>query len=123
MEPLCGTTRFATTLSSSPDAATDDPQEWPAVPVHPMAARVDSGQEAEAGRRRCGYAPMTEVRYHPADVLEFMEAMYDYRQLSSRLFPTWAEVLAVLKSLGYAKRVRKPPAKRIGAPERLMARP
>jgi hypothetical protein len=35
--------------------------------------------------------------------MEFMQAMHDYKQQSGRMFPTWSEVLEVLKSLGYAK--------------------
>lgn len=34
---------------------------------------------------------------------EFMNAMMDYRRRSGRLFPTWSEVLEVLKLLGYQK--------------------
>jgi len=37
--------------------------------------------------------------------LEFMQAIRAYKQSSGRLFPTWSEVLEVLRSLGY----RKPP--------------
>lgn len=38
----------------------------------------------------------------PAE-LEFMKAMQEYKQSSGRMFPTWSEVLEVLKTLGYAK--------------------
>jgi hypothetical protein len=34
---------------------------------------------------------------------EFMQAMQDYKQSSGRMFPTWSEVLEVLKALGYLK--------------------
>ena len=34
---------------------------------------------------------------------EFIQAMHDYKQSSGRMFPTWSEVLEVLKALGYAK--------------------
>ena len=34
---------------------------------------------------------------------EFIQAMHDYKQASGRMFPTWSEVLEVLKALGYAK--------------------
>ncbi len=32
-----------------------------------------------------------------------MQAMHDYKQSSGRMFPTWSEVLEVLKALGYEK--------------------
>ena len=35
--------------------------------------------------------------------MEFMHAMHDYKQSSGRMFPTWSEVLEVLKALGYQK--------------------
>jgi hypothetical protein len=35
--------------------------------------------------------------------MEFMQAMHDYKHQSGRMFPTWSEVLEVLKSLGYEK--------------------
>ena len=35
--------------------------------------------------------------------MEFMQAMHDYKQSSGRMFPTWSEVLEVIKALGYAK--------------------
>jgi hypothetical protein len=43
-----------------------------------------------------------EREYNKAE-LEFMQAMQDYKQRSGRMFPTWSEVLEVLKSLGYQK--------------------
>ena len=35
--------------------------------------------------------------------LEFMQAMQAYKLSSGRMFPTWSEVLEVLRSLGYQK--------------------
>lgn len=40
---------------------------------------------------------------HSNAELEFMQAMQDYKQSSGRMFPTWSEVLEVLKTLGYTK--------------------
>ena len=45
-----------------------------------------------------------------------MLAMKDYKQRSGRMFPTWSEVLEVLRELGYEKVADKtlpqPPAER-----------
>jgi hypothetical protein len=41
----------------------------------------------------------------PAAEEEFQRAMEDYKNASGRMFPTWSEVLEVLKSLGYEKRL------------------
>jgi hypothetical protein len=35
--------------------------------------------------------------------MEFMQAIQVYKQKSGRMFPTWSEVLEVLRSLGYQK--------------------
>ena len=35
--------------------------------------------------------------------MEFMLAMNEYKQQSGRMFPTWSEVLEVLRGLGYEK--------------------
>ena len=40
----------------------------------------------------------------PADVVEFMTAMDDYKRRHGRPFPNWSEVLQVVKSLGYARK-------------------
>jgi hypothetical protein len=39
----------------------------------------------------------------PADLLEFTQAMQQYKHRSGRMFPTWSEVLEVLYDLGYRK--------------------
>ena len=39
----------------------------------------------------------------PHDVLEFIQAIDDYKRLHNRPFPNWSEVLDVLKTLGYEK--------------------
>jgi hypothetical protein len=39
----------------------------------------------------------------PADAAEFEAAMAEYKRRSGRQFPTWSEVLEVLRALGYAK--------------------
>ena len=51
------------------------------------------------------------TRAHPAtgdrdlmpDEVEFAKAIYEYKRKTGRQFPSWAEVLDVLKSLGYVK--------------------
>lgn len=40
---------------------------------------------------------------YTADELEFMQAIQAYKKKHNRPFPTWHEVLAIVKSLGYRK--------------------
>ena len=42
------------------------------------------------------------------DDIEFQAAMEQYKRRSGRQFPTWSEILEVLRSIGYAKRIWKP---------------
>ena len=39
----------------------------------------------------------------PAEVVEFITAMDQYKREHQRPFPNWSEVLEVLKSLGYSR--------------------
>lgn len=47
--------------------------------------------------------PTTCERDYTQDEVEFMRAMDEYKRKSGRMFPTWSEVLEVLRGLGYAK--------------------
>jgi hypothetical protein len=38
-----------------------------------------------------------------AEVIEFITAIDEYKRLYQRPFPSWSEVLDIVKSLGYAK--------------------
>jgi hypothetical protein len=39
----------------------------------------------------------------PAEVLEFIQAIDEYKRVQRRPFPTWSEVLEILKMLGYER--------------------
>jgi len=51
--------------------------------------------------RRRQIDPTTCERDYSADEIEFMKAMDDYKRRSGRMFPTWSEVLEVVRGLGY----------------------
>ena len=53
--------------------------------------------------RRRQIDPTTCERDYTADEIDFMTAMDDYKRRSGRQFPTWSEVLEVVRSLGYRK--------------------
>ena len=40
----------------------------------------------------------------PEDVLEFIQAIDDYKRQENRPFPTWSEILDIVKSLGYDRK-------------------
>lgn len=73
--------------------------------IHPKAtAKASRAAYArrDSGRRRF-VDPATCERVYSESEVEFMKAMEEYKKSSGRLFPTWSEVLEVLKSLGYEK--------------------
>ncbi|HUG93749.1 MAG TPA: hypothetical protein VML55_23165 [Planctomycetaceae bacterium] len=53
--------------------------------------------------RRRQIDPTTCERDYSAEEVEFMRAMDEYKRRSGRQFPTWSEVLEVLRAMGYRK--------------------
>jgi hypothetical protein len=51
--------------------------------------------------------PTTCERDYSLDEVEFMKAMDDYKRKSGRMFPTWSEVLEVVRGLGYEKQAKE----------------
>lgn len=64
--------------------------------------RVEPDRRVKAERRR-QIDPTTCERDYSIDEVEFMNAMDQYKRKSGRMFPTWSEVLEVIRSLGYRK--------------------
>ena len=120
MEPVKSKTRRTTAVSTTSTgttgstAATDDTQEWVNRRATAQATRAANARQA-SGRRRF-VDPTTCERDYSAAEMEFMQAMSDYKQSSGRMFPTWSEVLEVIKALGYAKPESFAAAKAEGAP-------
>jgi hypothetical protein len=63
--------------------------------------RANAARKA-SGRRRFVDPTTCDLDYSAAE-LEFMSAIQAYKLSSGRNFPTWSEVLEVLRDLGYAK--------------------
>lgn len=59
--------------------------------------------DRRAVERRRQIDPTTCERDYQPDEVEFMKAMDDYKRRSGRMFPTWSEVLEVVRDLGYRK--------------------
>ena len=75
-----------------------------AIPVA-IDRRNQSDGERKKHRveRRRQVDPTTCEREYNDDEIAFMKAMDHYKRDNRRPFPTWSEVLEVLRSLGYAK--------------------
>jgi hypothetical protein len=70
----------------------------------PVAVDRRSGTDRRyQGERRRQVDPTTcEKDYNDEEII-FMKAMDQYKRSNRRPFPTWSEVLEVLRSLGYRK--------------------
>ena len=81
--------------------AEDEGRGWTDRRATAQALRAATARNA-SGRRRF-VDPTTCDRDYSQAEREFMQAMQDYKQRSGRMFPTWSEVLEVLRDLGYEK--------------------
>src|SRR6266571_2768984 len=70
------------------------------VALDRRAGRKHGKDEPE--RRRL-VDPTTCEREYTEEEIEFMKAMDQYKRDNRRPFPTWSEVLEVLRALGYRK--------------------
>ena len=55
------------------------------------------------GRRRSEDRKSAEEGNMSDEQFEFLMAIDDYKRLNDRPFPTWTEVLEVVKAIGYSK--------------------
>ena len=67
----------------------------------PVAVERRNVQRREKVARRRQIDPTTCERDYSDDEIAFMRAMDEYKRKSGRQFPTWSEVLEVIRSLGY----------------------
>jgi len=102
--------------------STSDPEAIAAIERRAQNRRIGgdrrrNGADAEfkgterrvSGRRKVERRrlidPTTCERDYSLDEVEFMKAMDEYKRKSGRMFPTWSEVLEVVRGLGYVKQV------------------
>lgn len=74
-------------------------------PVVPRAERTGRRADLQDKRppKRRGVDPVTCERNYSEEDLAFMKAVDQYKRANRRPFPTWSEVLEVLRALGYRK--------------------
>ena len=72
------------------------------IPVATDRRRAENAAaKRKSSERRRLIDPTTCERDYSDDETEFMKAMDRYKRENRRPFPTWSEVLEVLRSLGY----------------------
>lgn len=89
------------TGGSVPQKDTDEIRKWMNSQASDQATKAAKARHA-SGRRRFVDPTTCERDYSPEEI-EFMRAIEIYKKSSGRAFPTWSEVLEVVRSLGYEK--------------------
>ena len=74
--------------------AASDRRQTPSAEYQGEERRVSERRKVE---RRRQIDPTTCERDYQPEEIEFMKAMDDYKRRSGRQFPTWSEVLEVLR--------------------------
>jgi hypothetical protein len=83
------------------DQAPLEGTEWINRKASALATRAARARQ-RSGRRRFVDPTTCEREYTQAE-MEFMMAMNEFKRRSGRMFPSWGEVLDVLRGLGYQK--------------------
>ncbi|MGE3317300.1 MAG: hypothetical protein AB7O26_19460 [Planctomycetaceae bacterium] len=81
--------------------ATSTRRQQPAAPPANLPSEERRTSSRRKVERRRQIDPTTCERDYSDEEIAFMKAMDDYKRKSGRQFPTWSEVLEVLRSLGY----------------------
>src|ERR1700730_17521834 len=68
-----------------------------------VVQRRSGGERRQLGERRRQVDPTTCEKDYNDEEIVFMKAMDQYKRANRRPFPTWSEVLEVLRALGYRK--------------------
>lgn len=93
--------------TSSKKAAPKKPGSGASTRKAASRKRAGRSQATSAG---AGGAPKKKPVTAPkpsdmeTDVLEFIQAIDDYKRAEGRPFPTWSEILDIVKELGYERR-------------------
>jgi hypothetical protein len=95
-----GTAELVTDRRSS-DTRTD--RRVSTIDARSEEQKQETGGERRKVERRRQIDPTTCERDYSNEEIDFMGAMDDYKRRSGRQFPTWSEVLEVLRAMGYRK--------------------
>jgi len=93
--------RIPGSTASVPTPPADGPDAWTDAKASARATKANAARQASGRRRKVD--PTTCDREYSAAEMEFLGAMQEYKRTSGRMFPTWSEVLEVVRGLGYAK--------------------
>ena len=82
----------------------DDPNyKGPERRINVVDRRIGLDRRRGPGKRRTESRRAAEEGEMTEEQFEFLQAVQEYKRLNKRQFPTWTEVLDVVKALGYRK--------------------
>jgi hypothetical protein len=93
----------ASTVSADDLRRNRDDRRKRAIPVAVERRSGKERRQQQVGERRRQVDPTTCEKDYSDEEIVFMKAMDQYKRANRRPFPTWSEVLEVLRSLGYRK--------------------
>ncbi|MBK7643863.1 MAG: hypothetical protein IPJ19_12595 [Planctomycetes bacterium] len=90
---------MASPRKKTPASKQSSPAKRSSKPAATPRASAEPAEESEGNERR-GTPRPDEM---PPEVLEFIQAIDEYKRVHRRPFPTWSEVLEIVKTLGYER--------------------
>ena len=95
------------TLDPDPPTAGPPPGDAPMSPKKSATKKTTARKTVVIKDRAKAPASPTPSTSKPAEmeaeVLEFIQAIDDYKRKAGRPFPSWSEVLEIIKGLGYER--------------------
>lgn len=95
------TTKPAAGSASKPAAKTKASAKSPVTASAPPSTTAKLATKAKQSEPERSSPAMAEV---DKDVLEFIAAIDDFKRVNGRPFPSWSEVLLVVRQLGYKRK-------------------
>jgi len=84
-------------------AKTADPERRQSERRNVLDRRMGLDRRRGPGRRRSEDRKAAEEGEMTDEQFEFIMAINEYKQVNKRPFPTWTEVLDIIRALGYRK--------------------
>jgi len=81
----------------------DPDYKGPERRINVVDRRLGLDRRRGAGKRRSESRRAAEEGEMNTEQFEFLQAVQEYKKVNKRQFPTWTEVLDVVKALGYRK--------------------
>jgi hypothetical protein len=83
----------------------------PASPSPRPAAEASTRTSSRSAKRRSPKTPLVDPEVLEVERVEFLRAMDRYKRKTGKTFPSWSEVLEVLRGIGWSSPARVDPTR------------